>query len=102
MHSSINQYKLDISNICKRYSVAKLDVFGSAAREYDFNPTNSDADFLIEFVPEVHVGLSEFIGIKTELEKLLGRNVDLIEPEAIVNPYVLASIKRNRETIYAA
>jgi predicted nucleotidyltransferase len=102
MHSSINHYKLDISNICKRYSVAKLDVFGSAAREYDFNPANSDADFLIEFVPEVQVGLSEFIGIKTELEKLLGRNVDLIEPEAIVNPFVLASIKRNRETIYAA
>ena len=50
----------------------------------------------------MHVGLNEFIGIKTELEKLLGRNVDLIEPEAIVNPYVLASIKRNRETIYAA
>ena len=102
MHSSINQYKLDISNICVRYSVAKLDIFGSAARAYDFNPENSDADFLIEFAPEVKVGLSEFIGIKTELERLLGRNVDLIEPEAIVNPYVLASIKRNRETVYAA
>jgi predicted nucleotidyltransferase len=79
-----------------------LDVFGSAARENDFNPANSDADFLIEFSPEVQVGLSEFMGIKTELERLLGRKVDLLEPEAIVNPYVLASIKRNRETVYAA
>jgi predicted nucleotidyltransferase len=42
------------------------------------------------------------MGIKTELERLLGRTVDLLEPEAIVNPYVLASIKRNRETVYAA
>ena len=58
--------------------------------------------FLIEFAPEVQVRLGEFIGIKTELEKLLGRNVDLLEPEAIVNPFVLASIKRNRECVYAA
>ena len=102
MHPAIHQYKDGISIICKRYRVTKLDVFGSAARENDFNPANSDADFLIEFSPEVQVGLSEFMGIKTELERLLGRKVDLLEPEAIVNPYVLASIKRNRETVYAA
>ena len=102
MHPSIDQYKDDISIICKRYRVSKLDVFGSAARKDDFSPISSDADFLIEFAPEVQVGLGEFIGIKTELEKLLGRHVDLLEPEAIVNPYVLASIKRNRETVYAA
>ena len=79
-----------------------MDVFGSVARKDDFNPASSDADFLIEFAPEVQVRLGEFIGIKTELEKLLGRNVDLLEPEAIVNPFVLASIKRNRECVYAA
>ena len=102
MHPAIDQYKHDISIICKRYRVSKLDVFGSAARNHDFNPTDSDADFLIEFAPEVQVGLGEFIGIKTELEKLLGRHVDLLEPEAIVNPFVLASINRNRESVYAA
>ena len=102
MHPAIDQYKHDISIICKRYRVSKLDVFGSAARNHDFNATDSDADFLIEFAPEVQVGLGEFIGIKTELEKLLGRHVDLLEPEAIVNPYVLASINRNRESVYAA
>ena len=102
MHPAIDQYKHDISIICKRYRVSKLDVFGSAARNHDFNPTDSDADFLIEFAPEVQVGLGEFICIKTELEKLLGRHVDLLEPEAIVNPYVLASINRNRESVYAA
>ena len=66
MHSSISQYKLHISNICKRYRVTKLDVFGSAVRKNDFNLASSDADFLIEFAPEVRVGLSEFMGIKTE------------------------------------
>jgi len=102
MHPAIDQYKHDISIICKRYRVSKLDVFGSAARNQKFNLTDRDADLLIEFAPEVQVRLGEFIGIKTELEKLLGRHVDLLEPEAIVNPYVLASINRNRESVYAA
>jgi len=102
MHPAIDQYKDDISIICKRYRVSKLDVFGSAARKDDFNATSSDADFLIEFAPEVKVGLGELIGIKTELEKLLGRNVDLIEPEAVLNPFVKASIQRHQESVYAA
>ena len=37
-----------------------------------------------------------------DLEKLLGRGVDLVEPGAVRNPYVLASINRNREAVYAA
>ena len=102
MHPAIHQYKDGISIICKRYRVSKLDVFGSAARKDDFNATSSDADFLIEFAPEVKVGLGELIGIKTELEKLLGRNVDLIEPEAVLNPFVKASIQRHQESVYAA
>jgi hypothetical protein len=43
-----------------------------------------------------------FFGAKTDLEKLLGRGVDLVEPGAVRNPYVLASINRNRESVYAA
>jgi predicted nucleotidyltransferase len=46
--------------------------------------------------------LHAFFGAKAELEQLLGRSVDLIEPGALRNPYVLASINRNREAIYAA
>jgi len=42
------------------------------------------------------------MGIKTELENLLGRNVDLIEPEAVLNPFVKASIQRHQESVYAA
>jgi hypothetical protein len=32
----------------------------------------------------------------------LGRPVDLVEAGAVRNPYVLASIERNREVVYAA
>jgi predicted nucleotidyltransferase len=44
--------------------------------------------------------LASFFGAKAELEALLGRGVDLIEPSAVRNPYILASINRNREAVY--
>ena len=56
----------------------------------------------MEFAPEVQPGLHAFFGAKADLEKLLGRSVDLVEPGAVRNPYVLASINRNREAVYAA
>jgi predicted nucleotidyltransferase len=36
------------------------------------------------------------------LEQLLARGVDLVEPGAVRNPYVLAGINRHREPVYAA
>jgi len=48
------------------------------------------------------VGLDAFFGAKADLEKLLGRGVDLVEPGAIRNPFVLARINRSRESVYAA
>lgn len=102
MHPAIAQHRSGISAICQRYRISRLEVFGSAARGDDFNPLHSDADFLVEFAPDAQPGLNAFYGAKADLEKLLGRSVDLVEPAAVRNPYVLASINRNREAIYAA
>ena len=102
MHPAISQHRSGISAICQRYRIRRLEVFGSAARGDDFNPTSSDADFLVEFAPDAQPGLETFFGAKADLEKLLGRGVDLVEPSAVLNPYVLASINRNREAVYAA
>jgi predicted nucleotidyltransferase len=102
MHLAIAQHRSGISAICQRYRIRRLEVFGSAARADDFDPESSDADFLVEFAPDVQPGLDTFFGAKAALEALLGRGVDLVEPGAVRNPYVLASINRNREAIYAA
>ncbi len=40
----------EIEEACERHGVAQLDVFGSASSE-DFNPDESDLDFLVEFEP---------------------------------------------------
>ena len=102
MHPAIAQHRTGIATICQRFRVSRLDVFGLAARADDFNPATSDVDFLIEFAEGATPGLQAFFGAKTALEQLLGRAVDLIEPDAVRNPYVLASINRNREAVYAA
>lgn len=102
MHPAIAQHLSAIAAICRRYAIRRLDVFGSAARGGDFDPGRSDADFLVEFAPGAPVSLERFYGAKAELERLLGRSVDLVEPDAVRNPYVRASIDRHRQNVYAA
>ena len=102
MHPAIAQHLSGIAAICQRYGIRRLEVFGSAARANDFDPAHSDADFLVEFASGVQPGLNAIFGAKADLEALLGRGVDLVEPGAVRNPYVLASINCHREAVYAA
>ncbi len=102
MHSLIDQKRADISRICQRHHIKKLEVFGSAARGTDFDPASSDADFLVEFAPGAKHGLDGYFALKAELEQILGRGVDLVEPLSIRNPYLLAGINSAREVVYAA
>ena len=46
--------------------------------------------------------LNRFFGLPEALAGLLGRPVDLVEPRAIRNPYIRASIDRAREVVYGA
>jgi predicted nucleotidyltransferase len=102
MHPAIAQHRADISAICLRYQIRRLEVFGSAARADDFDAERSDADFLVEFSPEAPADLHRFFSIKSELEALLSRGVDLVELGAVRNPFVLASINQHRKAIYAS
>lgn len=102
MHPAIAQHRASIAAICQRYGIRRLEVFGSAARGEDFVPESSDADFLVEFAAGAQPDLQSFYGAKAALEQLLGRDVDLVEPGAVRNPYVLAGINRHREPVYAA
>jgi len=102
MHALITQNRAEISRICQRHHVRRLEVFGSAARATDFDVATSDADFLVEFAPDVHQGLEAYYAVKADLEALLKRDVDLVEPGALRNPYLLAGVNSAREVVYAA
>ncbi len=101
MHVTVEQHREAIEELCRRYGVTKLDVFGSATGD-DFDEARSDVDFLVEFDDVPGLGaLRQYFGFKEYLEKLLGRPVDLVEG-TIENPYVLRSVEESREPLYAA
>jgi uncharacterized protein len=102
MHSLIDQKRADISRICQRHHILRLEVFGSAARATDFDPATSDADFLVEFAPGTKRGLESYFALKADLEAILQRGVDLVEPATLRNPYLLAGVNSAREVVYAA
>ncbi len=102
MHPSIRGHLTAIRQICSEHGIARLEIFGSAARTVDFLEKSSDADFLVEFLPDTQPGLNEFFGAKADLEKILGCSVDLVQAKAVRNPYVLANINKTRELVYAA
>jgi len=78
----------------------ELSVFGSALRD-DFGP-NSDLDLLVSFDPEATWDLFDIVDMKEELEARLGRPVDIVQKEALRNPWRKYEILRTREVIYAA
>ena len=103
MHVDIANKRSELTALCRRYDVARLEVFGSAARGVDFDPGRSDADFLVEFRPDSRLPpLEQYFGLARALEDLLGRPVDLVQLRAIKNPFMLAGINRSREVVYAS
>lgn len=92
-----------LAAICRRHGVSRLEVFGSAARGGDFDPLRSDADFLVTFEPAVRNDLGALVELRDELEKLLGRPVDLVERETVEasrNFIRRQAILRDVKTIY--
>jgi len=102
MTTQIEMKHEQIEELCTRYRVRKLELFGSAVSDR-FDPATSDLDFLVEFAP---VPPSEharcYFGLLFALMDLFGRNVDLVETAAIRNPYFLRAIAKDRVVLYAA
>ena len=99
----IEMRRRDIAELCKRFHVNRLEVFGSAARGSDFDPARSDVDLLVTYEPSTtRPTLEEYFEFRERLEALFGRSVDLVMAGAVRNPYVRADIERSRELIYEA
>ncbi len=103
MIPAVAEHAAELESICQRYSVARLDLFGSAATG-KYRPEDSDLDFLVEF-QELPAGghASVYFGLLKSLERLFfGRPVDLVVESAIKNPYFRESVEETRVMIYAA
>ena len=102
MTQIIEQNKSKLAELCRKYHVSELDVFGSAAVD-DFNEQTSDIDFLVVFDNTLKQNrFDNFFALLEELRKLFKRPVDLVEPGGLKNPYFIDSVNRTRRRIYAA
>ena len=98
----IEMHRRDIAELCRRFHVSRLEVFGSAARGLDFDPARSDVDLLVSYLPGHHPGIAAHQDLRDALEDLLGRPVDLVMEAAVENPFIRAGIDRSRQPIYGA
>jgi predicted nucleotidyltransferase len=99
----IETHRDQIAELCRRFNVQRLDVFGSAARGTDFDPERSDVDLLVSYRSDrPGPGLTEYFTLRDALAELLGRPVDLVMAGAVENPFVRAGIERSRQMLYAA
>ncbi len=83
MHPDLASKRDALTALCRRFGVARLEVFGSAARGLDFDPARSDVDFLVTFTPSADGDFSGFADFRAALETLLHREVDLLERPAV-------------------
>jgi hypothetical protein len=92
-----------LRELCVKYKVWRLEIFGSAVTGEDFDSECSDLDFLVEF-QQLRQGeyADTYFGLLEALESLFNRHVDLVMSRAIKNPYFLEAINKNRKVLYAA
>ncbi len=85
-----------IAEICRRYGISHLRLFGSALRQ-DFDHDRSDIDLLVEFAPGRIPDFFVFDEIAEQLSDAFeGRTVDLVTARALnhrIRDRVLAEAK---------
>jgi predicted nucleotidyltransferase len=90
-----------IKQLCLSNKVKSLFAFGSITTN-KFNP-DSDIDFVVEIDEKDPVSYSEnYFNLKFELEKLLQRQIDLLEQKAIRNQYLKNEIDKSKVLIYGS
>ncbi|MEO7120045.1 MAG: nucleotidyltransferase domain-containing protein [Ginsengibacter sp.] len=92
----------EIVKACKKMQLQSLFLFGSAGNETKFTK-DSDLDFLYQFKKDEH-GLTlsqyDYFDLMFELEKITGKQIDLVAEEKIKNKYFLERVNNEKIKIY--
>lgn len=88
-----------LAELCRRYGVTELSLFGSAVRG-DMGP-ESDIDIMVEFDPDARIGILKFEALAENLESLVGRKVDLVTKSGL-KPWVRPNVLKEARVVYAA
>jgi predicted nucleotidyltransferase len=100
MSSVLEKNKGKLAEVCRRFGVRRLEVFGSAVRE-DFDPAKSDFDFIVSFADKTPGTYADrYFDFSAAIEKLLGRRIDLLTERSIRNPYFRREVEAARQIVY--
>ena len=99
MKTKIRIPRKKVAEFCRRWGVVEFSLFGSILRE-DFRP-DSDVDVLVTFSQEAQISLFDLVQMKIDLEKIFHRPVDIIEKDALENPFRKREILRTAQVVYA-
>lgn len=88
-----------IHQLCEQHKVDKMYLFGSALTEG--YTKKSDIDFLVRFKPfDLADYFENYMSFKNSLLQVLGREIDLVEEQALKNPILIKSINQSKELVY--
>jgi len=80
MSTQLSAIRAQVLPVLKKYKIKRASFFGSILRD-DFQPNKSDVDILVEFTkPQSLFG---YLKLKVELEKNLGKSVDIVEYDSL-------------------
>jgi predicted nucleotidyltransferase len=96
---TLNAYKKQINELCTQHKVRSLYAFGSVLSP-KFNE-NSDIDLIVEFKDiDVKDYADNYFDFKFSLETILNRPIDLLEAQAIKNPYFKQVVNQTKQLVY--
>lgn len=87
-----------LGELCRRYGVAELSVFGSVARG-EATP-DSDVDLLFVLAPGARLGFALF-DLEDELAEVFGRRVELLSKDS-VHRLIRDAVLAESRLLYAA
>ena len=99
MNSILENNNASIESLCKKHNVHRLFAFGSVLS--DRFSSASDIDLLVKFqnIDLFHYA-DNYFDFKFSLETIFKRNVDLLEEQALKNPYLIKSINSSKQLVY--
>jgi len=100
MTELVERHRAALWDLCRRYGVKRLYLFGSGAT--DRLQTSSDLDFLVEMADRQPSAAyaRRYLDFAEALEHLFARRIDLVTEQAVRNPYLRREIQATRELVY--
>lgn len=96
----LQAHQSELSELCAKYHVVALDLFGSALTDR-FGP-ESDLDFVVMFDGVSSEDYADnFFDFRDALTALFQRKIDLVEVQTLKNPYFKQVVEKTKQAVYA-